>query len=170
MAFDIYNAADQINHLKTILDDSTLKTSLSISLTEKDDDGDDLGTPNNDGVTTQSPFFLMANYLPQMIINVSNQRAMDQQFKTAEMETDFELYYAFEFDPHSQTHTTMAARLRLICDKLLDYRTAQEPNWYSMSLPTLEIQNEVNRMFEENQIPVAIGRITFTVYNKGVYR
>lgn len=166
----IYNAADQLQHLHDILNTDTVKTALGISLTEVDEQGNDLGTPNNYGVCMQSPFFLIPTYLPQVIINMQEQDVTDEQFSTAETQTGFYVYYVMAFTPDTPTNLLMAQKLQYLCGKLLEKRTGEEPYWYSMTLPRVEVQNEVNRFYEEQQIPIAVGRVSFTLKYKNEYR
>jgi hypothetical protein len=167
---DCFNAADQINYLKSILDTTTIRNQLNISINEKDDTGADTGNPNNYGVCTQSPYFLMANFLPQIVINGQLQDPVDQQYDTAEVATQMYIYYAFEFTPYTETYIDMANALQYLAIKLLEHRADQEPNWFSMSLPRLEIDNEVNRFYQENGVPFATGRIQLVLRHKGYYR
>jgi hypothetical protein len=169
MPVEIYIADEQLDALKAILDTDPVKNDLDIPLIERDIDGNDLGTANEYGVTFQSPYFLMPNYLPQIILNVGTEAPVDEQFSTAEVETNINIYYAFEFDPFTPTDKVMAAKLKYLARKILEYRTDQE-KWFSMTLPVLEINNEVNRSFKDLGIPIAVGRISFNLRQKGFYR
>ena len=167
---EIYNASSQLTHIKDILNTTTIKNTLLIPLTEKDEAGVDLGTTNNYGVVEQSPFFLTPNYLPQLIINLGSQEAVDEQFNTAEMNTGVTIYYAFEFEPHSPTHLTAATRLQFVAEKLLEKRTGEDPYWFSMTFPRILVQNPVNKFYEESQIPIHVGAVDFILRWKGAYR
>lgn len=167
---DIYNGHGQTQHLKEILDTTEIKNALGISLTEKDDAGVDLGTPNLYGVCEESPYILIPNYLPQLLINIQEQVPVDQEFSTAEVDTGFYVYYAYAYPTFTPQSVLMAEKLAYIAVKLLEHRTGEEPYWISMTLPTIEVNNEVNQMYQEQQIPVKVGRVSFRLRHIGFYR
>jgi hypothetical protein len=173
MPVDVYNGDNQLDFLKSILDTNTVKNDLDVPLTIKEPDGTDTGTPNDFGVMIQSPYFVMPNYLPQLFVEMQYETPTDENFNNAEVTTGYRVYYAMvrgENEPTMQRD--MYTSLKYLARYLVaNYRTCQ-PYWYTLTLPTIEPTNEVDRWFAEQtpRVLIAVGRISFDVKDKRAYR
>ena len=163
MAITVYRGEEQLELIKTLLNDSTLKTTLAIPSTVK-------GIPNLYEIMFQSPYFLIPDFLPTVFITIQETQVVDEQYNQADEETIFQIYYAMKFTANEQTVITMYQRLEAIADRILLNRRNQEPIWYSLSIPSIEVNNEINEFYARSDRQIAIGRVQFTTRSKNPWR
>jgi hypothetical protein len=170
MPVEIYKGSEQLDELKSFLDTEDVKNDLGISLFEKDFNGNLTDTENEYGVMIQDPYNLMTNFLPQIIISLEEEDIVDYQFNSAETSTVYRVYYAMTYTKDEPYLQTMYEKLRYIARYLIgSFRTCQD-TYFKMTLPKIERNNEINEYYQQKDMKIAVGRISFQLHHKGAYR